>query len=395
MKTVLINISNKEVRFNKRLKISIHKTNLPIEFLQFRSQLEIFWKLQMISFKKEEGILRVKVLDYFSHDYTSFDSQSQKYPIRYIKFETLDWKKLEPLLSTYHKKHLSDYIDEEATGLHQVSIPIRVPISKLTFHLGYVSFHRSFPWRKGNTEFRISHPDSIQEYEYIKYYFANILDKGTIDVYIDVESTSSETKVTNIRSTELGKINNQNVRLLKIRKIEEWSTKKPKIDQPDKKLFTFQEAMDSYGDEQLGNVDDLEKELLYHLLEKEDIRNKMQLRYLSERIQNENQPLLMTLVPQFGFVFVNDGAEMVHFIWELINSHATYVWSIPPDTSTDMVHAIEQEIQSVAALGRQMYRSKFETREDLFYHPISHQSKSYSYEQSFAKWKKNLDILLI
>ena len=86
---------------------------------------------------------------------------------------------------------------------------------------------------------------------------------------------------------------------------------------------------------------------------------------------------------------------MTHFIWELINSHATYVWSIPQDATEEPLRVIENEVKIIAAQGRQVYKSGFQSSETLFFTALSHSASTYSYEQYFARWKKNLDCLMI
>ena len=71
-----------------------------------------------------------------------------------------------------------------------------------------------------------------------------------------------------------------------------------------------------------------ENDVLNLLVEKGKIRNWRNLEYLSADKQSENYKFKFTLHPEFGFLFLVEGEKYLHFIWELRNSNATYLWSI-------------------------------------------------------------------
>jgi hypothetical protein len=378
--------------------LPIGATNIPIEYMRFTESSPIYWEVEMISFTKGEQKLKVKVVDYHTKKVGNFREQKPKYEILKLEFLPLHWNELQSFLTTYQKKFLQSVITEEPfkkVNLAYIHVPLKVKLSNLNFELGFASFTKSFKWNDGLDEFRIPLADSIPEFNHIKPYFKKVIGKSTIDVLIEVESSAERTKVAAIKSIDLEKINEESIRILKVRKLDQWSSKKPKFAPPDKDVFTFEEAMESYGDEAFGNIDILEKDLLFHLLGKEDVRNRFQLQYLVEKIHDEKEKLLMTLVPQFGFVFINYGEEMTHLIWELLNSHATYIWSTPSRSTANIVKRIENEIRSINVHGRTHYKSNFQNTEDLFFHTLIHRSSSYSYEQYFSRWKKNVNNILI
>ncbi|GLR18749.1 hypothetical protein GCM10007940_33650 [Portibacter lacus] len=369
---------------------------MPAAYLQFKDSAAIYWEVEMISFNKNGQVLKVSVIDYKSNSVMRFHEQVAKFPIKKLQFEPLHWTELEGLLSSYQKKNLTDIITEKAflkSSFKTILVPLKIGLKKITFNLGYVEFPHTFKWNTKSNIHRISMPDSIPEYNYIKPYFKSILGKSSIDVVVEVESSIEMMRIRAVKSTDLSKINEEFIRILKIKKLDQWSSKKPKFAPPDQDLFTFEEAMESYGDEALGNIDFFEKDLLFHLLEKESIRNKMQLAYLSDRIQQGK--LLMTLVPQFGFVFRYKGEEMTHYIWELLNSHATYVWSTIILDNEMAIKRIEHEIRTINVQGRTQYRSSFENGEDLFFNALIHKTGNYSYEEYFSRWKQKLDQILI
>jgi len=398
VKSIIIRINNYEVSFSDQEHIPLKCSNIPFELLRFSDTRDIYWEVEMISFTKDEGRLIVRVIDYQSKRYERFSLQTPKYPIKFVEFEPFEWKQLQEVLSVYQKKKLKPFLLDASVPLeesHVSKLSFRVPLAKITFGMGFITFQRDFKWRRPLTEIKITHLESLPQYEYVKFYFARILGKKTIDVDMVIESTSTEHKITSIRSTDLKKITRDSVGILKIRKLDEWVSRKPKFAPPDQQLFTFEEAMASYGDQAFGNIDIFERDMLFHILEKEGVRNRMQLRYLSEVIHEKGERLLMTLVPQFGFVFIFRGEEMTHYIWELMNSHATYIWSIPISSTSDCIKVIENELRIISSKGRQIYKAGFQAKSNLFFKTLRHRSSKYSYEEYFARWKKEVDNLMI
>lgn len=98
----------------------------------------------------------------------------------------------------------------------------------------------------------------------------------------------------------------------------------------DKALFTSDDlySLDRTNDLEGNIFKQTEKDILNLLIEKSDVRNKRELTYLSGSMQSLNYRIRFTNHPNFGFIFLTEGELNNHFIWELLNSHATYVWTI-------------------------------------------------------------------
>jgi hypothetical protein len=71
-----------------------------------------------------------------------------------------------------------------------------------------------------------------------------------------------------------------------------------------------------------------------------------------------HQPVYMTAKPRFGFLFYISDARAHHYIWELLDSHATYVWSFgkPAYTIASALMLTEQKIRKILAEGRIPYK---------------------------------------
>ena len=157
--------------------------------------------------------------------------------------------------------------------------------------------------------------------DYVKPYFTKVIGKKTIEVMVNVTKKDGIIEYMHASSEDLIKIDAETIYV--IRSFQLNDIKKQLRQEERDNIFMHEETLD-ISDIPLGNIDDLEKELLFSILESMDVRNEAQLRYLSE-LQPEYDKLMLTVQPQFGFVFTIRGKEMNHYIWELINSHATYL----------------------------------------------------------------------
>ena len=64
------------------------------------------------------------------------------------------------------------------------------------------------------------------------------------------------------------------------------------------------------------------------LQEKTNLKNQKQLMYLSGAIQSGTDKIRFTLEPKFGFLFTFNKDGVNHYCWELLQSHASYIWTI-------------------------------------------------------------------
>lgn len=398
-KSIVIRISNSGVFLNPDLELPISATNIPAESLSFKDSKNIFFEALMVSFQKDKGMLELKVVDYYSENFEQFVAQSPKYEVKSLFFQPFHWKEIQIHLSSFQKKRLAKIITQDKfvgpINDKAFSFKFRIPISKLKFEMGFISFIKKFKWNNQSDEFRIINPNVIPEYDYIKGYFQKIVGKKTIDVQLEVRSTATKTVVSNIKSDDLLAINGDSVQVLKTQKLKEWTTKKPKIEIKGRALFDFEEVIDLYGDSAFGNIDLFEKELLFNVLGDESIRNRAQLGFLSKEVQNPRNKLLLSIFPQFGFVFYTKSSEMHHFIWELLDSHATYIWSMPHTPFREASQNIENEISSINQIGRSQYKAHFQNRPDLFFNTVIHKKANSSYEDYFPRWRHIVESLLV
>jgi len=108
-----------------------------------------------------------------------------------------------------------------------------------------------------------------------------------------------------------------------------------------------------------GNVfNQSESDIIKSLTKTEYVRNRKQLEYLSDIKQTNKSKIHYTLNPLFGFLFLNESKYKYHFVWELLQSHATYIWSINKENKNiSFLYAkIEEIINVIKLIGRDEYK---------------------------------------
>lgn len=179
-------------------------------------------------------------------------------------------------------------------------------------------------------------------------------------------------------------------------------TKSPKLPDIDKSLFTAEDIFNTgESDDVEGNVfRQDEKDILQFLITHHNTRNKKQLEYLSGYKQSANFRIRFTLHPNFGFLFLIEGRENNHFVWELLNTHATYVWSIgKSERDIELQYRrVEDIINTIRNTGREQYKRAYKNNHhdsDLVFCSIEHDDITSSFVDGFVKWKHKLNEKLI
>lgn len=396
-RTVVIKLHEERVYFNDSIFFELNQTNLPLQHIKL-TRRPIYWELVMHHYDKDEMQLEVSIADYDSKKIDKWEGQSAKHTVRRLIFMHIDWARFENCLSYYdgeakkalpynRKYDLNNPLPKPVTLIH------RIPLRKLTIGSGYVQYSKKVQWSGKPQIFVIRHTDMIPQLEYVKPYFSKILDKKTIEVQVTVWKEEGRMHVGKVLSPDLAKINQDSLYVIKGIQIDNFKKKmRPKA--KDKMLLTEDEWLEDVETD-FGNVDVFEREILFHYLEKSDVRNVLQLQYLSE-VMSQDARLMLTIEPQFGFVFTIIGDEMIHFVWELINTHATYVWSLDASMlNSNLIKRLEAEFDMIVLHGRSHYRHVFEAADGLFFHAVNHKSSQNPMVDHFGDWKVSLEKILL
>jgi hypothetical protein len=427
-KIVIIRLHQDKIWFNDNVSIEAENSNLPSIEIDFKKVNDIYWLLEQISFDRSTNKLEVKIIDYFLRDRSGFIVQNPKAEIKSIYFANLsDPAALKNALSYYLKKmpqvdkameegfqelfaepllpreniHKKNPLFRTIPKRDKVEVNFDVWFKDAEFKLGYVVFDKNVPEIRQMLRFQVSNDFLLPEFEFIKGYFIKALGTRKFDVSATVFLENGKAAETRANSVIIKKINENLIDSIK--NIRTYSlTKAPFNINIDKSLFTSNDIFDEFGkDDDAGNVfNQSEEEILRHILEKFKVRNRKQLEYLSGVKQAPGARLKFTLHPYFGFLFTVEGEKMMHFIWELLNSHATYIWSMDKgeDALTRQYRRVEDAINQVRNSGRQAYKQAYHSShidQDLVFHVIHHEDASSAFIESFVKWRHRLGEVLV
>lgn len=443
-KEIIIKISNEGVSFNPNMLLSIQQTNIPIKHLLFRTNQDIFWKVKMIEYENESKCLKVSVSNYDLDSILGFETQNPKKEICQIEFDKFDWIKLQPFLSYFQKSELygiifntnenpiSENIDiasnnelsynepanSELIELEKQNIidPPQIEYKSVTriikedfwvnfndsqFMLGYVSFRKHIKDLNKSLDFKILNDHVLAEFDNIKFWFSKKLQTKKFHVSATITIIDDSISEISATSKQINLINHELIEGVKYQRTLA-ITKELKITMPDKALFTADEVFNQINTNDLeGNVfNQSEQDILEFFLSIKNVRNKSQLAYLSGKKQSANHILRYTLNPNFGFLFLVEGEQNNHFIWELLESRATYIWSIEKTKSNIKLqyNRIESIVNLIRTSGRENYKNAYKNSSqdaDLVFNVLYHKFSNSVLKDDFPLWKSRLNELLI
>lgn len=444
VKHIIIKIDNLRIHLSPTVSTPIRQSSIPVDYLTFRSHYDIYWAVELIDYNIVNKCWRLKVIDYSSKDIQGFECQKFTEPIDRLAFEPFDWKKFERHLSGYQKQNLlnslenydvdefykssNKFVDNpnfdsikfpkydledirtERKGsikgpasnnqrqkFSNIDVEFNVYFSEAKFMMGYVLFCKKPKNIDLKIDFKIKNDFLLPEFDNIKSWFAKVLKSKKFKVYAKITMEKEELTEVYASSPQIDKIDANLIDSIKYERTLAL-TKTPNISVDDKSLFTANEIFGEFQTEDLqGNVfKQSEQDILRFMLDNIKTRNKKQLEYLAGAKQSEKYKLKFTLNPNFGFLFCIEGKENNHFVWELLNSHATYIWTI--DKSEKEIHLqykkIEATINTIRNLGREKYKRAYRMNhhdDDLVFSTIEHEDITSEFKDGFVKWKHKLN----
>lgn len=425
-KEIIIKIQIDRVLFNPQFSINIAQTNIPFEHIKFKNNEDIYWRVEMIKYVSSSKVLEVKIIDYNTIDIQTFSDQEPKNPIEKLNFTgKFDWIQLEPQLMSYTKNPFINQLYNADVGaeykfenkslltldqsnkdkLQQLNIPpiIRnieerfwIDFNDAQFMLGYVSFKKRIEKIDLVVDLKIENDHLLAEFQNIRYWFAKKLNTKKFYVRTTITLWDGLLKETTSSSTQVDRITPELIDSIKyLRTIALQNTQAINID---KSLFTSEDIFSQIDSNDIeGNVfKQSEQDILDFLIEKKTVRNKKELAYLSGKKQSLNHPIRYTLHPNFGFLFLVEGDENNHFVWELLDSYATYIWTIGKTTIDIKLQfkRIEHIVNTIRSIGRNNYKRAFKTTHqvnDLVFRVIEHESIGSELVDGFPLWKSKLN----
>ncbi len=400
----IILIDTRGIALTPGMHLAWSDTNLPPSAFTVHPRAAFPWKVLLKSYDRDRQHLVVLVTDYYPADAEAFAAQQLKQPVKSLEFELLDWYYLAGFLAAFKKAALQPFISDS----QEVYLPdqnerryryqLRVPFRDMRFIAGAVCFTAGLPALSEPVEIEVANPHIVPEFEFIRSYFANALGTRKLEVRVDLTLCGDRIQHLSGHSKQIEEIDDKMVSTLKNSRVLGLS-KPPKVVVVDKHLFNADEIFDQYYDEPDPNLfHQNAHDIIRDLTAQGVVRNRKQLEYLAGRKQRSDQKILMTLAPHFGFMFITSGQQENHFIWELINSHATYVWSFPGTKSFESpLKKVEQIIGMIREQGREQYKSYYQT--DLAalpyrFNTVVHRHAGSGITDPFPGWKHRLEELI-
>lgn len=419
VKQRIIKITNKRIYLNEIDFIPIECTNIPKKHLIFIEHKEIFWKVNITNYEKSNNTLYFNVIDYKNNEIELFKKQSLKGKIDYIHFDKFRWEnQLEPLLSFYQYSEIKPFLSTETLVFSKNKtqkiemidfknnefiestnqIHFVKKIDECIFKMGYVSCTYFYPKIKQTIEINIPNSSILPEFDAIKFWFAKVLKTNNIRINATVKIRDNQVIKCDAYSKEVDSINESIIDTVKRTRTLSLS-KKVRAIEIDKSLFTAEDVFEINSNDKIGNIfkqDELS--IIDLLLSQGEIRNKKEIIYLSTIAQSTQSKIKFTNHPYFGFIFLIEGERNRHFVWELLNTHATYIWSLENATESIEIQfgRIENIINAIIEMGREQYKTAYKKRiidDDIQFNVIKHKEKNSQFVDEFPKWKYNLNQL--
>jgi len=433
MKTLFLKIDNQGLHYNPQQYIAWADTNLPAGDFSFRTKDPIYWRCQMIAYQADQQTLLLEVVDYEVDYEVRFETQNPKSPVRRIELKPLREKTFKALLSYYKPESISricasdqeveesmpsrvtidwgeptaDYstrippvvvaVEEAFKKTQDETIPLvfSTSIMEAQFGLGLVTVYAWCIELEEEVSLPVYNDFIIPEFDYIKPYFAKVLKQRKFAVSGEIVLEGGKIVSRSAKAPAIEKIDEDFLALVRAANLKAL-LQKPKVEVLDKSLFTADEMFNTFSEEKedLGNVYGTpDEDLIKQIMELRKVRNVKQLHYLAGKLHDSDERIRFTLSPLFGFIFIVKGERSNHFIWELLNSHATYIWSYEQDGSTleRQFRALEKILQFIRTNGRQEYRNNHHLMtEGFLFHPIRHRDANSKLVDGFPRWRNLL-----
>jgi hypothetical protein len=270
-----------------------------------------------------------------------------------------------------------------------------INISDFQFHDGFVSTPKLLKNPAVEINIVIHNSTFRKEFEYIKEYFIKYLGRKTVKVFIDYMLGLDTLSDLNCNCSDLEGIDDSVIESIRVKRTN--ILKKPSLKET-KPILDLEEIFLIMNDPSAGkNVfEQSEEDIINHFINIDGIRNKQQLSFLVNELQIGTEKIRFTVHPIFGFVIFYKTNSNSYFIWELLDSHATYIWYAGNSVLSKMSLFMEFEkaIEYIKGLGRDKYKQAYKEgiiNETIQFKSIYHKRNEAS---GITDWKEKLKSIL-
>lgn len=418
-KELIIKIESKNICFNSTLSVPFRHTNLPPnEYLKFKDN--IYFKIKMLNYESENQCLEVEIQEYNCKEISSFGTRLQTKEVTKLKFNLpFNWEKLDAISYSSNKGKLMElgYLDKinltddtinqntiinnfnNPKSLNPIEQKIRevkysdcpVKFENAQFKSGRIIFNGQLNGEK--VFFDVENVHILEKFDFIKSWFTRKLNisKWKVDLIVSLAGNT----IIGIKATSKD-VNRITPELIESVKYDRTVNliKNPSTEDSNQELFSVEELFSQIDREKMekNTFEQSGKDILNILLIKKG-RNRKQLEYLSEEKQSLNYPLKFTLSPHFGFLFTIESNGKNHYVWELLETHATYIWSINKLFSDveSQFKVVENAVSIINKFGRDEYRKNYQKNDAFTFNHINHNKIITKQDEHFVLWKDKLN----
>jgi len=391
-RTIIIKATRSGISYNSNQVIPYNCTNLPQGGFAIGERQDRYWLAKMISYAN--GTLTVEVVNYnVKNIYDLFGKQEAKKPIARLHFQSLDMPQFKAVCTTYVSSVLAQsavFVVATTDSGSIARLTISVPVRQLSYE-----FRKKMKWQKEPVLFAISNSNILPEFAYVREYISKQLGYTKITVHIDLETVAGTTTMRSCSSPQIATIDGNFFQVLKFQKVQKESRAILKKFASES-LLDINGYLDSQPDSLLHKLGLQGQDIIESILTKEGIRNRQHIDYLANVLHRPDRPLYITLSPNFGFLFVHNTSLYSHFMWEMLNSNATYLWSIPAAVSpADQLAKVTDIISFIRVNGRRAYLHNFDLDSSITFTRIYHSKVNSHVRDHFPYWKYKIEEALI
>lgn len=431
-KTLIISLNSSHIFFNHRECIPRSQSNLPGVALTFKTE-EIFWQIELLAFYKETGILKVKVLDYnVVHPAAMYLQLNSKYLIKDLVFEKLDWHELQPLTYKYDLDMLRPYL-VHAPPSFRMERPVKKPIVtpsttppppsppraatvaqpvKKKFHVEEKVEFKDLRFADGLVAFDIQpfhttytvelKNDFLQEsFNFCKEWFIKKFKKSWVQVSVTGYLIDEKLGDYTVTSENLSSINDTMILAIREAVLKDF-VRKAMAKQTGKRVHGVADIQDQSALKDLrtrtSHLTEKELEILMTTILARNARNEKQIDFLAKHPSVQMSHFKFTRPPRKGLIFGFEGGMFTHFVWELLQSNATYVWSFPTNkhTPNEMHEFLEQYIALITDEGRFEWRksASFQLQENHLFTPVNHIHQNTHLNEGLPLWIDTIESII-
>lgn len=359
-----------------------------------------YWVIRVINHNVNEKRLFVEVLEYhvgvtqFSEGQIALNDELME--IEKVGFKSIDtpgW------LNTSNGVRPGKFLPTRPETVYRDEPVVRLPVKRVyedsftvaikdvTFLAGKVAFEKKIQPLGKLVKFEIQNDDIIEQYDAIKNYFENVLKTKRIQVAPVIMTTDGEIDSVSATSEEISRINKSLIEKVKIEMLRIAGKKEVP---GENQLFTLQEYLETFVDENTQEVFKDDDDFLETTLKRPGTKHHPHLRWLSSKHRHDLEKLRLVHKP-FSYVFLLDNTDYYFIVWETLDTEeATYIWKFKKDEmTTDQIMAqTNNAINQIIKDGRNEYRARLDTNFGRLLHDYKDP------KNGFKNWKSEFEKMM-